>query len=163
MNRAAPAALQPLSANARPARPVYYQSLGSAEAAQHRSAREESPTNRVTRVEHASSILRAVEGGVGFEIVIGGIDYEVRRVSEVEIARRVQSGIRREIEEAYAAAAIEDSAALAAKTTTFVLVHQRWAAKHRSRARELELQLRVSGVRAVAGGVERVWRTEASR
>lgn len=143
-----PAWMQPAGANdARPARPVFYQTITSAEAAAHRAARHQSPTNRAGGVEFVPGVLRAVEGGKGYEVQLANIDFVVIEVSEEELDRRVQSGIRRRVAELQAHAAIEDQAALAAKSACFVKMHSKWAAEARNEARELERRLTVSMVR----------------
>jgi hypothetical protein len=104
----------------------------------------------VTGVEFAPGVLRAFEGGVGFAVIPAiADDYELVELSAADIELRVQAGIRYAVLECYEAAAKEDLAATKAKATCFKLMHGKWAAEHRERARELERRLTLSSVRRV--------------
>ncbi len=129
----------------------YYQTKAAAESAAHRAARQESPSRSVNTVEFASGIMSAVEGGKGFEVRAAPFDeFELVALSAVEVEARVQAGIHRAVLDCYEAAALEDAAAekaAAAKPNScFVLMHQKWAAEHRERARGLERRLKPSPV-----------------
>lgn len=165
----APVAMQPGAANdARPPRPAYFATQGGAEFYARSQARAESPTGTITGVPFVSGLFRAVEGGKAFEVKLKPFgDFEVREVSEFELVRRQQAGMRAEVvrqtERAHQWEADADASRMGSVRAEF----RRYARECREAARELEAQLTIAGVRQVGAepitSSERDNRTEASR
>jgi len=148
-NAAPPTALLPQPANARPARPVYFQTPGGAESHAKRRAMAESPVGLASPVKYVRNAWRAAGGSAVFvveSVAAQSDDYVVREATAAEILRAQQAGIRAEVERLYEKAREEDAAADRARAACFVLMHSKWAANARNEARELETLLTVSGV-----------------
>ncbi len=137
---------QPLAANdARPARPVVFQTHGSAQAHALRLARAESPAERAERVEWVAGLgcYRAAEGGTAFEIGLDtcGGDFVIFALSPTEVARRQQAGIRAAIAEHEAEAVTWDERVAKSRMGSVQAEFRRYAAESRAAARSLELLL----------------------
>jgi hypothetical protein len=160
----APIALQPGASNdARPSRPVYYQTVGAAQTHAKRLAMAASPVGLATPVKYVHNAWRATGAAAVFVVqsAAPGDDYVVREASAAEILRAQQSGIRAEVERLYEHARMEDAAADRARPgSCFVLMHTKWAANARNEARELETLLTVSRVRDYAGDDEPLFSSE---
>jgi len=154
---------QPLAANdARPARPVFFQTHSGAQSYAVKRAMAESPVGLAKPVKFVANAWQAAGAAAVFvvESSAPGDDYVVRQAAADETHRAQQAGIRTEVERLYEKAREEDAAADRAKGACFVKMHSRWAADARNEARELETRLIASGVWNCAPSVARV---EASR
>src|SRR6478609_1135142 len=93
-----PVSLQPGAANDRPSRPTYFTTKQGAESHARRQAAAESPTATTTGVPFVPGLFRPVEGGKAWEVKLAHFgDFEVREVTQFEIARRQQAGMRHDI------------------------------------------------------------------
>jgi len=148
-----PVALQPAAANdARPSRPTYFTTRDGAESYARRLARGESPTATITGVPFVRGLFRPIEGGKAFEVRLAHFgDYEVREVTQLELARRQQAGMRADVARLIAQA--EEYEAKAATTRMVSLKEQRlrYARSARQQAREIALQLTISLARPAEG------------
>jgi len=145
----APVSFLPSAANdARPALPVFYQTHTGAQTYAVKLAMAASPEGLAKPVEFVCDAWQAKGAAAVFVVksAAPGDDYVVREASAAEMARAQQAGIRAEVERLYEHAREEDAAADKAKSACFVKIHSKWAAESRSRARELETRLMVSGV-----------------
>jgi hypothetical protein len=157
----APVSMLPGAANARPARPVYYQTVGGAQTHAKRLAMAASPVGLATPVKYIHNAWRATGAAAVFVVRSAAPDYVVREASADEILRAQQSGIRAEVERLYEHARMEDAAADRARPgSCFVLMHSKWAANARNEARELETLLTVARVRDCAGDDEPLFSSE---
>jgi hypothetical protein len=135
----------------RSARPVFFQTAGSATSFATRCAQHESPTGMARQLEFVPCAFQAKEGGRVFfvESAAPSDDYAVRELSPAEVTRREQRGIRGAIERCLEKAKAHDAAAAIGGRAVRAL-HERYARDERGTARELELRLLVSGVRPAA-------------
>ncbi len=141
-----PAALKPLAENdARPVRPVLFQTRASAIGYAKRLACHESRIQRFHSVDFVTDAFQGAEGGKVFQVVMATVDWEVRELSTVDFERQRQSGIRFAIDTCKTKAASHDSAAyLSMPGGAVEALHVRGAKEERQRIRELELLLTVS-------------------
>jgi hypothetical protein len=99
------------------------------------------------------NLFRAVEGGRAWEVKMAQFgDFEVREVTEHEIVRRQQAGMRADVVRLLEQA-VEYEAKAAATKPGFESLRQqrlRYAREARDEARQIELQLTISGVRPTA-------------
>jgi hypothetical protein len=150
--------------DARPARPVYFQTPGGAQTHAKRLAMAESPVGLAHPVKYVHNAWRATGAATVFiveSVAAQSDDYVVREASAAEILRAQQAGIRAEVERLYEHARMEDAAADRARPgSCFVLMHTKWAANARNEARELETLLTVSRVRDCAGDDEPIFSSE---
>jgi hypothetical protein len=150
--------------DARPARPVYFQTPGGAQTHAKRLAMAESPVGLARPVKYVHNAWRATGAATVFiveSVAAQSDDYVVREASAAEILRAQQAGIRAEVERLYEHARMEDAAADRARPgSCFVLMHTKWAANARNEARELETLLTVSRVRDCAGDDEPIFSSE---
>jgi hypothetical protein len=164
-----PVALQPLAANdGRTPRSVYFTTKSGAESYARRQARAESPTNTITGVPFVSGLFRPVEGGKAFEVRLAQFgDFEVREVTEFELVRRQQAGMRAEVERRTDEAARWQADGDKSRMGSVRAEFHRYARECRERAREIETQLTIAGVRQVGAepitSSERDSREAASR
>lgn len=135
-----------MSANDNAARPVYFQTRASAESHALRLARAASPSGRVPMSRLLPGIYQAAEGGPAYEVRPGEIDWLVREVPADELARRIQSGIRNEVDRLLEQASVAAARAKQLLGSSFSARHTKDAAQYRERARELETKLTVSAV-----------------
>jgi hypothetical protein len=139
-----------VSANDNSARPVVFQTRAGAEAHCLRLARAGSPSGRVPTLRYVPGVYQAEEGGKAYEVRPGTIDWLVREVPADELARRVQSGIRGEVDRLLECAGIAAARASQLLGTSFSARHTKDAAQYRERARALETELTVSAVRSAS-------------
>lgn len=143
----APASTLPQSDNdGRTSRPVCFTSRSSAVAHMWRSARLASPSGTFRAVEFVDDAYQPVEGGATYQVVLGALDWEVRQVAPVDLARLVQSGMRSAVETCERRAKAHELAAGILRPGALHAQHLRYAAEERDRARELETRLVVSAV-----------------
>lgn len=151
MSIATPSLHSSLPANDLPARPLaVYQTHAGAQTYAIKRAMAESPEGLAKPVEFVPNAWQP-KGGRSICFIVEscqpGDDYQVREASQLEITRVQQANMRAEVERLYEQAATEDAAADRAKAACFILMHSKWAAQARSKARDLETRLTVSGVR----------------
>jgi hypothetical protein len=145
---------QPLASNdTGRTRPIYFTTKQGAESHARRQARADSPTATITGVPFVRNLFRAVEGGRAWEVKMAQFgDFEVREVTEHEIVRRQQAGMRADVVRLLEQA-VEYEAKAAATKPGFESLRQqrlRYAREARDEARQIELQLTISGVRPTA-------------
>lgn len=136
-----------MSANDNAARKVYYQTKSGAESQCIRLARAESASGLVPTLRYVPGVFQAAEGGRAFEAFPGELDWFVREVPAAELARRIQSGIRREVDRLLEEAGHAAARAKALLGSKYAARHVREAAAYRDRARALETELTVSVAR----------------
>jgi len=126
----------------------YYTTAAGADAAARRRAQDESPTRTTTGVPFARGLHRALEGGKAFGHCPGNIDYVVVEYSEQEVERLQQAGMRAFVPREYDRATEHTNAAsLATNGSSLRSFHEHYANEHRSRARVVETQLTLYGLR----------------
>ena len=148
----APLSLQPSAANdGRPSRPVYFQTRRSAESYAARCAMH--GANGGTYHSPCRDVFAPTDGGQAFLVYLAapGDDHAVREVSPAEVERMVQGELRNKIAYLYQEAERRDRAAYDARPgSCFERIHRECARMARDEARELELGLTLSAVRAAS-------------
>jgi len=124
---------------------VCFTSRASAVAHAARLARLASPSDAYHATQYLTDTFRPVEGGDGYAVRLGVLDWEVVTVAEAEVLRCQQAGLRRAIERHHEVARAHDLAANLAKPgSSWERQHLANAKRERDQARMLELRLTVA-------------------